>query len=58
MTLFDFRCPAGHTISRRFPMGKAPDTVACDDHGTAAKRVLSRVTTPAFPGSHKAEYRT
>lgn len=55
---YDFRCDRGETFERRYPMGEAPSVVTCEDHGTPAKRQLPRVTIPAFPGSHKATYRS
>lgn len=37
---FGYGCPHGHEILTVYPVGQAPDTVQCEEHGTTAARVI------------------
>lgn len=37
---FGYRCPLGHEIIDGFPVGKAPDSILCDQHGEDAPRIF------------------
>ena len=64
MTPYRFRCDTcGFEGDLRYPMGEAPESTGCPAlysewacPGTA-RRVYTPLSAPAFPGSHRAEYR-
>lgn len=41
MPLYEFRCAAGGTFERNFPMGQVPAEVQCPDCGAEARKLLS-----------------
>jgi hypothetical protein len=37
---FGYACPLGHELIEHFAVGKAPETVGCDEHGLICSRVI------------------
>lgn len=61
---FLYRCDVcGFEAEARYPMGHAPESLPCmAQYGEWpcdgwSRRVYTPLAAPAFPGSHKAEYR-
>lgn len=53
MILCAYRCTAGaEPIEAFFPLGKAPDTVPCEEHNSPARRQLSRGEFLTVPGGY------
>lgn len=58
MTLYVYRCPAANEdLQAFFPLGQAPDSVTCPDHGAPARRLPSRGTFAQVPGGHDQTYK-
>ena len=46
MTTYEYRCDSdGVSIEARFPLGTAPESIACDRCGGQARRVFSKPMT-------------